>query len=139
MGIESIEPKELRLGNYLHLKIQGNLFVREVVGFSHKGVEVGMENLNNEKTDLTIKEEFPVRRELVPIPLMEEWIERFVIDKMRWLRIERNPISGGYNFDMLITTEDGNLKWLTLFPKLWSVHQLQNLYFALTGEELKLK
>tara|TARA_R110000868_G_scaffold121009_1_gene321070 strand:- start:771 stop:1175 length:405 start_codon:yes stop_codon:yes gene_type:complete len=35
--------------------------------------------------------------------------------------------------------DDGRLQLTTIHPRCVYVHQLQNLYFALTGEELKIK
>ena len=64
-----------------------------------------------------------------PIPLTEEWLEKFGFVKH----------SGGYlskdsvielTFDFLVWKP--NIKRL----KVLYVHQLQNLYFAITGEEL---
>jgi hypothetical protein len=73
--------------------------------------------------------------ECQPIPLTEEWLLKFGFEKNvfnRWVH---------WNFDLLLH-EDG--EWfesdeLPMFIFLKHVHQLQNLYFALTGEELTLK
>lgn len=75
-----------------------------------------------------------------PIPLTDDWLVKFgFIEKDKWFYKEGFCI--GY-----LTTEDnlqieyciaGHGGWKVL--ELKSVHQLQNLYFALTGEELTLK
>jgi len=72
-----------------------------------------------------------------PIPLTEEWLLKFGFEKI------------GRNF----TTKDNFVIWLSLSSETYQfrlhgygkdieikfVHQLQNLYYALTNEELKLK
>jgi len=69
-----------------------------------------------------------------PIPLTEEWLLKFGFEKLEgWddmyyfqigdFQIHEYNVSG-YEFD------DFDIK---------NVHQLQNLYFALTGEELTIK
>ena len=84
-----------------------------------------------------------------PIPLTEEWLlkfgfeerieyEDFVIkipsdhnDAERSFYIQLNGLSGLNYKDDSIDTESFHLNTI-----IKSVHQLQNLYFALTGEEL---
>ena len=81
-----------------------------------------------------------------PIPLTEEWLKRLGF---------HHTIEDGIEFwidspncDMMITKEspkhfsarryselDGSSMWLCYIKY---VHQLQNLYYALTGEELKI-
>lgn len=60
---------------------------------------------------------------LKPIPLTEEWLKRF------------NSLGNAISNDV-----DGVFMWIN-GEKLYiaHVHQLQNLYFALTGEELTIK
>ena len=68
-----------------------------------------------------------------PIQLTEEWLVKFGF-------IKRTPT--GYYFDMgrmSINLPDFEYKNIRIDVKLKYVHQLQNLYFALTGEELTIK
>ena len=75
-----------------------------------------------------------------PIPLTEEWLLKFGFDRHH----------KDYFNNVILLKEIG--EWdLKLYPqgevssaipmniKIKSVHQLQNLYFALTGEELTIK
>lgn len=76
--------------------------------------------------------------EINPIPLTEDWLLRFGFEKKET------------NFGYSKETEEGNIFINNYFvfnfdgfniamsTELKSVHQLQNLFFALTGEELKL-
>lgn len=84
-----------------------------------------------------------------PIPLKPEWLEKFGFKKIRY---ESDP---DYELDYLYQYEDGsekvvkfslehfneaNFLYLGIDPciKIEHVHQLQNLYFALTSSELLL-
>lgn len=84
-------------------------------------------------------------KEINPIPLTEEWLQRFGFksDQNRFYMSVESDYGGG--IDSLIVPgesvtvscfdcDDGRIG--AKFPY---VHQLQNLYFALTGTELDLK
>ena len=83
--------------------------------------------------------------DLLPIPLTEEWLLKFGFDKEKdWCGNEKEGSYelNGYYYDM----EDKDLLYIDNYGyesfceyQLKHVHQLQNLSFALTGEELKLK
>ena len=66
---------------------------------------------------------------LKPIPLTEEWLERFGCELIVF-----DITKGDIGFDFWLTS-----KWsdYSISVNLEHVHQLQNLYFALTQEELK--
>ena len=78
-----------------------------------------------------------------PIPLTPEWLERFGFEYEEGfaddytkepISLYNNPFLEGWTvetiFSELIKENMLNIKY---------VHQLQNLYFALTGQELELK
>jgi len=75
-----------------------------------------------------------------PIPLTEEWLLRFCFKKVRYekyahekldkLKAYPHVIKDGYGF---------YIQGAYTLPNIKYVHQLQNLYFALTGEELKIQ
>ena len=60
-----------------------------------------------------------------PIPLNEEWLIKF-----RW----NPPKDIGVSFSL--TTDEIHFVAGNYYKKIEYVHQLQNLYFALTGQEL---
>ncbi len=79
-----------------------------------------------------------------PIPLTEEWLVKFGFEASPFLNQNilysfgilhllhsDSPNSYGCSFD-----PENNNSW---FREVQFVHQLQNLYFALTGEELTIK
>jgi hypothetical protein len=73
-----------------------------------------------------------------PIPLTEEWLIKFGFEKDA-------ENTSWYNRGIISVSKNGNIafhlegKWLNSKVRVDSVHQLQNLYFALTGEELTIK
>lgn len=69
---------------------------------------------------------------LEPIPLTEEWLVRFGFRKINttWFKL------GNFAVNISLDVEWGG-NWMGV--RLKYVHQLQNLYFALTGEELTIK
>jgi hypothetical protein len=77
-----------------------------------------------------------------PIPLTEEWLERFGFERhhkraYEFWKFERFIVysrsDGGFLFEIMVGLEDGWTKDVNY------VHELQNRIFALTGEELELK
>lgn len=113
-----MKANELRIGN----------LVRTVV--AHIDFEVDIETF----TDI-------LNGSIEPIPLTEEWLERFGCKK------QTSSAKGIGEFDWYELPNGMDLVWV-LSSKCWvrietvesvtikHVHQLQNLYFALTGEEL---
>lgn len=71
---------------------------------------------------------------LEPIPLTEEWLFKFgFISNPYQDRYEKK----GYNFLIDVIYIKGTLYLYYKGVELKCVHQLQNLYFSLTNEELK--
>jgi hypothetical protein len=73
-----------------------------------------------------------------PIPLTEEWKLKFGFEKTEWDNFNSFRLSIGNNDYTIVLYTDGNCEVGDIITcKIEYVHQLQNLYFALTGEELK--
>ena len=72
------------------------------------------------------------QRKYAPIPLTEEWLLKFGFKK------ENNFTWGNLEME-LMQREDGFWIWLGADLYLKHVHQLQNLYHALTRKELTIK
>jgi hypothetical protein len=74
-----------------------------------------------------------------PIPITEEWLVKFGFgldgEGWYWLRKKDHITPHGYSFNYY-----GNFLEIDelRISKIEFVHQLQNLYFALTGEELQI-
>lgn len=109
-----MEARELRIGNWVCLPSGVNCQIdRE--DFKYQDGLANIENYN-------------------PIPLTEEWLLRF-----EWNYLKRG-VYQYLNSDFQID-ESGHLYYGSSYCgiNIQYVHQLQNLYFALTGTELELK
>jgi hypothetical protein len=123
-----MKANELRIGNLVQVD---NIPVR-VLWFDYDGAVC--ESLD--KKDM-------VQMHIEPIPLTEEWLIKFGFMK------PKNPTKGfenSFSKGSFIWTEHrfyldaGNDEgWIIDEYKIEYVHQLQNLYFTLTGEELEIK
>ena len=117
-----IQANELRIGNYF-LGYNGIVFQWSLNDFQLMWVDVEIDEI--------IKE---------PIPLTEEWILNFGFEKGCIYSQQRgftSPCRDYFfenNINCLKEIIDGNI-----LSCIKSVHQLQNLYFALTGTELTIK
>jgi hypothetical protein len=119
-----MKATELRIGNYINEPLNENKDPFVVWQIYH---EEGNNKVNG----------YPITY-FSPIPLTEEWLVKLGFNKTEYTHIYDN---GDYSFrlDRLslwdYTGDDG----YCIAVKILHVHQLQNLYFALTGEELIIK
>ncbi|AQW96674.1 hypothetical protein BBD31_01625 [Elizabethkingia anophelis] len=124
-----MEAKELRIGNYLHDR-NGNLC--KVIELRQDGIYAPA--IGKATTGLPNK----------PIELTEEWFLK--------LGFESNNVSYKINNDKFVFElyfyDAWNLNYVEKvkfgndsveLSGYWKIHELQNLYFALTGEELTIK
>ena len=133
-----MKASDLRIGNWIEV-FYGNGDKR------YQQVDFISENLIECKPNLNI---YGNTIKYKPIPLTEEWLLKFGwVKENNYLWCEDVPYSVKMKFK-----KDGSI-WLgnvlevhfgSGFSKKRNngvkyIHQLQNLYFALTGEELKLK
>ena len=116
-----MNANELRLGNLIYAKLssgKGRTAVHTVAAYNIVNIADGV-------TSSFIFE---------PIPLTEEWLLQFGFEHTRY-----GFIKGGLHLDndfsLFIEDETGFNTWSV---ELKYVHQLQNLYFAIIGQELTL-
>lgn len=114
-----IQADELMIGNYVMDKYPSGK------PFLHKLNEAGLANILIDPYD---------QKEISPIPITKQWLLDF--------GFEIRQTNGGFEewkkegFYLL----DGRVPLISRkFPSIEHIHQLQNLYFALTGEQLKKK
>lgn len=115
-----MEAKELRIGNWINYLGSGEVQIKDA-----KALFNSMEQFNYPHPKVT------------PIPLTEEWLIEFSFHSCKSSNEEDEVIDYWKNilyFDMakgLI-----RISGIETHIEIEYVHQLQNLYFALTGEEL---
>jgi hypothetical protein len=117
-----MEAKELRIGNWI--KLDGEL---ETTVDCH---------------DITQLDVAPHSIIIEPIPLTEEWLLKFGKTKLG-LSVQQSSYPDG---DLYVGFDDKGIcrlmncsEGFNFGKEIKYVHQLQNLYFALTGEELIIK
>jgi hypothetical protein len=134
-----IKAKEIRIGNYITEVTAFDGFYASVVSI---GVDTCIYGVGY--TALFDK--------LAPIPLTEKWLLDFGFIKSKDNYGNTYHILDSNGFECIFTIShwnrvDKSSKWYNKWNtkgllkgnRLQYVHQLQNLYFALTGEELTLK
>jgi hypothetical protein len=122
-----MKANELRIGNWVTVYPQ--ISIQQVVDVMCDGIN----------TDKTIRAHYGL---VEPIPLTEEWLLKFgfeiKLDNFNWnAAIGVNEI-GDFKLS-LRHTDDFGWFYKSRCTPIKYVHQLQNLYFALTGEELTIK
>lgn len=141
-----MKTTELRLGNY----ITDGTFQYSVVGINFDesiwgSIDKVVNHVKAETEDYYKQGDYHLNIENVqPIPLTEEWLLKFGFEKVihAYVMGIHNRIFSGlmkFQFDRLLQMwvfSVGKYKDIT---RIEYVHQLQNLYFALTGDELEIK
>jgi hypothetical protein len=93
-------------------------------------LEITIQELKSQLTNEVLGR-WPIQ--INPIPITEEWLVRFGFEH------EETEYSNFQNKDgVRLFFHNGVWNYSSLNTVIKSVHQLQNLYFALTGEELTL-
>ena len=124
---------DLRIGNYHFYRIVDDLDERKEYD----------EICQIDYGDLRILTEFKDSPEYKPIPLTKEWLLKFgfVKEERYYARgVHQRLFSGLMNlkFDRLLQMWVFSVGRYSDITRIEYVHQLQNLYFALTGEELTI-
>jgi hypothetical protein len=123
-----MKPKELRLGNYFCVSHRF-MELKKLTNFSRI---TQITSLSNDFKSWEPSYGF-YHEGIFPIPISEEWFEKFGIKYYEFL--DSWSTSDG---KMTLIKNDNGFYKLENYPcqDLKYVHQLQNLYFALTGKEL---
>ncbi len=133
-----MKATELRIGNYLCLFSK----IVKVLEISNNEIKVATET----KTGFIIEKTPLNSLSLDPIPLTEEWLLKLGFERIDY-RLVKNIEKHKYDADYFYLGLDKVIRLQVLgkrntslyFPKIKYIHQLQNLYFSLTGKELTLK
>lgn len=158
-----IKPQELRIGNLVTDEFYDSCkTIIEVESINKKGINLLIEDDGDlpELAEMWVSPEFTFDK-LHPIPLTEEWLIKFgakncgewglsillddenytetylLIDNPSWDTNTFYEVDYGTSKKMhSINAETDELKTIAIIQY---VHQLQNLVFSLTGEELTIK
>lgn len=143
-----MKPTELRIGNLILWEDDSHDIV-EVIGIG-RGREKFIENdiFIHYKETSRVEEGNALLSEFIPIKITEEWLEKLgfrkliawyiVIDKFNTLELGHNNDSSTLQY-YVYYRELSEKDFVRLRRNLKYVHELQNLYFALTGKQLTLK
>jgi hypothetical protein len=109
-----IKANELRIGNLVYDNLGGTLKIKGI------SLESGLSHIK-------------------PIPLTEEWLLKFGFERQEnnWKTMDLHFAT--ISWERLAGTALSFEKESIYLPNIKHVHQLQNLYFALTREELTIK
>ena len=143
-----MEIRELRIGNWVKIKDEFNDFdlPLETTEFKIKGFNDG--SVHGKDVHILfwyIKNKIfgttcagSLTSEVEPIPLTEEWLLKVGLNFNNTFGFSSNKICVFNNLKRVnIHYDKFSCDYEFVCPKY--VHQLQNLYFALTGEELEIK
>lgn len=128
-----IKANELRIGNYVSDRHASESFFAKVKKLDATRCYYG--GFHSSYSDLR------------PIPLTKEWLERFGFERNESKMYDGHldvwyiyKYDGNIMFNTELVTDGEIIIQFRRFPIVVKyVHQLQNLYFALTGEELEFK
>jgi len=133
----NMEARELRLGNCVEIGLNVNF----------DAFYSTIEEISNNTNVVLVKDGNTLRcmpLELIkPIPLTEEWLLKLgAIKAYGKIYLSLTNLKAEIHFDIyrdgIVSTIHSSFCELIL-DEIKFVHQLQNLYFALTGEELTIK
>ena len=135
-----MKPQDLRIGNYVYYEhtthIVDGIYENKVYSWWVKNGEPVIEYEMKDIGGAMVKNPYrDVISQYEPIPLTEEWLIKLGFEKN--ITTDLYPT---FSYDIL-NVNDGIVYVLNygFVNHIKYVHQVQNLYFTLTGEELKLK
>lgn len=143
-----MKASELRIGNY----VNDSVFAICITSISEKNIIEGFTINEWDKIEIEDRRKLYMRYEfnlenLLPFSLTEEWLVKLGFKEFKdregglilmigsILCLDWDAVTGMH---LCVFKEDPGLTLLGL-NNIEYVHQLQNLYFALTGEELEIK
>jgi hypothetical protein len=121
-----MDAKELRIGNYVLFNDNTEVKINDIGNAWHTHLPIKDDGFNWVSPKTRVKK-------YRPIPLTEEWLRKFGFESYY-----KNG-SEYQNKNMYLVKNGDIWQNLKIGVNLKYVHQLQNLYFALTGEELEIK
>lgn len=138
-----MKASDLRIGNYVYYEhtthIVSGVHGNKVYSWWVKDGEPVIEYEAKDVSGTQVENPYiDVISQYEPIPLTEEWLLKFGFDMKNKNRLDW--VKGAFNLER--SNEDNSKFCFEVYSHyipLDYIHQFQNLYFALTGEELTLK
>lgn len=138
-----MKAEELRIGNLVYVATAWSIPDKTPLIFGDMPHEIDAINFKDVSVhdfpDFRGTSDIPIA-DLKPIPLTEEWAKKFKLEKIVDY-LYSVPSNNGFNIQFYEYSH--NVRFylyrnsiIESYVDLLYVHQLQNLYFALTGEEL---
>ena len=131
--ISNMKAENLRLGNLVTTTQRDLRCVYKVIAIGEEFVDLYCINSCDPFKEVN-GVELP---SVIPIELSEDWLLKFGFQKgaydIFWLT------ENDLDLDLAETPEGWRVSSLNINPPIDYVHQLQNLYFSLTGTELTIK
>jgi len=112
-----MKANELRIGNWVHSGLTDTDFI--IDAHDIRNISAGFDNGKTQ-----------------PILLTEEWLLKFGFE---FNNLNETYFFEKFSFRLYLRENELYHNWMGGNVFIKHVHQLQNLYFALTGEELKIK
>lgn len=140
-----MKASDLRIGNYVYYEntthivsgVHGNKVYSWWVKDGQPVIEYEAKDISGTQVENPY---IDVVSQYEPIPLTDEWLLKFGFEKQDYeliLKVNDYGCLVYWHKEMFLMM--GQFADCTDIVPCESLHQLQNLYFALTGEELKLK
>lgn len=136
-----MKPQELRIGNYVEWEDETRDVVRVTEILYSKRLNCYVLSGNEVTGNKEYIKKIPIHIEFVGVPLTEQWLLDFGSEEVNGEHfidcgeyVLRVAVNAFYSKWFVSITTKENLATITIVYEY--VHQLQNLYFALTGKEL---
>ena len=129
-----MEASELRIGNLVMANVDNDIIqlrVDEILWFDHLGYTLRMWVGKNRESKIDL----PLHS-AEPIPLTDELLLRCGLDKVGLFYVSKDVPPSPFRF--LLGKVEGYcyIEYRQRIVKIMYLHQLQNIYFSLTGKEL---
>lgn len=140
-----MKASELRIGNYCHYKMNNfHIKINDLHDVRKEWLELCIIDVG----DLNMLINNPHDPDFIPIEINQQWLidfgfeldesDNYKIESVWYNKILHNENEISVNFKIKLFTIGLNIEWINPI-KIEYVHDLQNIYFALTGIELTKK
>ena len=139
-----MKSNELRIGNLVNIYLINSSLSKDMINkrWLHRITSLSKSTICYEPINENPTKNHNLHYDIEPIPLTEEWLKRAMFKKQykyhkvlltAFVYLEVLKAKEDYNCYL---TQKGKRELQFIFRKIKYVHELQNLYFALTGSEL---